>query len=181
MLKHLIALTAVLLTASPSWAINQCIGANGKLVFQDTPCVQGRGGPIQVKPASGRAPLAMAPATTASSSAPAQTEADRLNASVAASQKERRKLSLERRGVPDADAAVFAHRDACRAEQARLEAEKRSAYNTLRGQVYASQKASEQAASAARCDTKDRELVNDHNTLLQECQALGGCPGATPM
>lgn len=46
-------LTAALLAASPAWAINKCTGPDGKVVFQDAPCADGRGGKIDVKPASG--------------------------------------------------------------------------------------------------------------------------------
>ena len=45
-------LAAVLIAASPAWAINKCTGADGKVVFQDAPCA-GFGEKVDVKPASG--------------------------------------------------------------------------------------------------------------------------------
>ena len=45
-------LAAVLIAASPAWAINKCTGADGKVVFQDAPCM-GRGEKLEVRPASG--------------------------------------------------------------------------------------------------------------------------------
>jgi hypothetical protein len=31
-------LSAALLVASPAWAVNKCVGADGKIIWQDTPC-----------------------------------------------------------------------------------------------------------------------------------------------
>lgn len=52
-LAHRLALLffAVLLS-SHAWAINKCTGADGKVVYQDTPCV-GEGKKITVQPPSG--------------------------------------------------------------------------------------------------------------------------------
>ena len=47
-------LAAALLAASPAWAINKCKGPDGKVIFQDAPCV-GQGEKIEVRPASGHA------------------------------------------------------------------------------------------------------------------------------
>ena len=41
--------------AGPSWAVNKCVGADGRVSFQDAPCA-GAGGAIVVRPASGAAP-----------------------------------------------------------------------------------------------------------------------------
>ena len=46
----------------PAWAINKCIGPDGKAVFQDAPCA-GKGEEIKVRPASGSAPAAAPPAS----------------------------------------------------------------------------------------------------------------------
>ena len=175
MSTHALLAMALLTCASSAFAINKCKGPDGKLVYQDTPCVVGTGGAIEVKPASGGAVPSVQ--TRSDPNASPQTEADRLNASVAESQKERRLLSLERRGVPDANGAVHQHRDRCKADLARLEQDKLTASRTPRGQGYATQLASEQAATASICNSKDRELVHEHNQVLKECQDLGGCKG----
>ena len=71
-------------------AINKCTGIDGKLVFQDTPC-HGRGEVLNVKPAAG---LALPPAIAASG-AKTVSEAQRIEALVLTSQKERRRRDLE--------------------------------------------------------------------------------------
>ena len=48
----LIGATLLLTATAPAWAINKCVGPNGKAVFQDAPCA-GQGGAVTVKPASG--------------------------------------------------------------------------------------------------------------------------------
>jgi len=55
MIKHAVLLIAAL-AITPVWAINKCSGADGKTVFQDAPCT-GKGEIIDVKPASGKAPV----------------------------------------------------------------------------------------------------------------------------
>lgn len=41
-------ITAALLAAicAPAWAINKCTGVDGKVTFQDAPCITGTGGPL---------------------------------------------------------------------------------------------------------------------------------------
>lgn len=52
MMKSAIFLSAALSAAAPAWAVYKCTGPDGKTVFQDAPCV-GKGGQIEVRPASG--------------------------------------------------------------------------------------------------------------------------------
>lgn len=54
MMKRAAILMAIALAAGPGWAINKCTDASGKVSFQDAPCA-GKGGEINVRPASGRA------------------------------------------------------------------------------------------------------------------------------
>ena len=63
MFKQVIFLTTVLLTA-PSWAVNKCAGADGKVVFQDAPC---SGGSKNLTAPSG-APAAARPTAVMSAS-----------------------------------------------------------------------------------------------------------------
>lgn len=50
-------ITAALLAAicAPSWAINKCTGADGKVAFQDAPCNGGKAEALTVRPAGGDA------------------------------------------------------------------------------------------------------------------------------
>jgi hypothetical protein len=163
---------AVLLcmAAGSSWAINKCTQPDGSVAFQDAPCA-GKGEALNVRPASG-ASKASAPAPDG---APAQTNAQRMEGQIAASQKERRLRELEQRLVPGAENAIWAHTQACKEEQARLEQAKGYYVQNLYGKTDAAQRAAEQAAAAARCDTKDRELREDFANVKAECRDLGGC------
>ncbi len=165
-----VLLSLACLAASPAWAVNKCT-IDGRTVFQDAAC-PGKGEQLTVRPASGSAPTQSADG--AASTKP-QTEAQRLEANVAASQKQRRLRELEQREVPGADFAIRSHLQACQAEQSRLERAKGAYVQNLYGKTDAAQKASEQAAAAARCDTKDRDLRAASAGLRAECQQLGGC------
>ena len=41
--------------APAAWAVNKCTGADGKVVFQDAPCADGKGQKMDIRPASGSA------------------------------------------------------------------------------------------------------------------------------
>lgn len=52
-MHHSFVLTALLAAlCAPAWAVNKCTGAEGKVAFQDAPCI-GKGEVLQVRPASG--------------------------------------------------------------------------------------------------------------------------------
>ncbi|MCM2347916.1 DUF4124 domain-containing protein [Acidovorax soli] len=61
MFKPAILLTAVMLSATPAWAINKCTGPDGKVVFQDAPCADGKGEKLNIRSTS--APAASVGAT----------------------------------------------------------------------------------------------------------------------
>lgn len=48
------AILAILFVTAPVWAVNKCKGIDGRVVFQDAPCL-GEGAKIDVRPASGAA------------------------------------------------------------------------------------------------------------------------------
>lgn len=171
LVKH-VALAALVLAVSPSWAINKCTGPDGKVVFQDAPCA-GKGEAVTVRPASGASRAAASP-----SEAPDQkplTEAQRIEQQVAASQKERRLRGLTQREVPGAEAAVQQNLSACAAEQERLKSGQYTYVQNLYGKTHAAQVAAEMAAAASRCETRDRELRARADQLKAECRQLGGC------
>lgn len=52
-MKHLFAAIALLAAlCAPAWAINKCTGPDGKMTYQDAPCMAG-GVKLDVRPASG--------------------------------------------------------------------------------------------------------------------------------
>lgn len=171
------SLIAALMAAlcAPVWAINKCTSPDGSVAFQDAPCA-GKGQTLTVKPASGAAAVA-APQPTAEGqpASKPQSEAQRIESNIAASQKERRLRELTEREVPGAEHAIRAHAKACQEEQDRLERAKGVYVQNLYGKTDAAQRASEQAAAAGRCDTKDRELRERFANLKNECLQLGGC------
>lgn len=161
-------------STSPAWAINKCT-IDGQVVFQDAAC-PGKGETLTVRPASGAAkPPASSPVNADGSTQKPLTEAQRIESNISASQKERRLRDLTDREVPRADVAIRAHAQSCKEEQDRLEQAKGRYVQNLYGKTDAAQMASEQAAAAARCDTKDRDLRERAAQLKAECQQLGGC------
>lgn len=164
----LIALTC--LAVSPAWAINKCTQPDGSVAFQDAPCA-GKGVELTVRPSSGAARVAPA----SSDGTQPQTNAERIEGQIAASQKERRLRELTQREVPGAEAAIQQHLANCEAEQARIQRDQFAYVQNLYGKTHAAQKAAEMAASASRCDTRDRELRSVAERLKKECQQLGGC------
>lgn len=160
---------------SPAWAINKCSQPDGSFAFQDAPCA-GKGEALNVRPASGRArSLEEMPISEGEPAPKRQTEAQRIEGKVAASQKERRLKELEVRLVPDADAAVYRGRDQCARDMKALQAKKTLANNNLAGATWEGSISGEMTALATTCDTRNRELREDAAGLLAECQRLGGC------
>lgn len=170
-----IFLAAAMIATAPCWAINKCIGADGKTVFQDAPCT-GKGGEILVKPASGSAPLSPAPAPGLAGAATAANA----GATVAAPQKKegafgdswQRRTYLENRGVPDARGALRAHRLACELKQRELSAQKSRANNNLAGATWLQSISTEMQAAASICEAKSRELQGNLEGLEKELRDL---------
>ena len=128
MIKPAIFLTAMLLSAAPAWAINKCTGPDGKTVFQDAPCA-GKGEKIEVKPASGNAPVAPAPAAVASGGSPAPVPAGTATATPAKKEGPygetwRRKTDLESHLINNARGDLNAHLRDCDAQQRQLASKK---------------------------------------------------------
>ena len=171
-LRLAIAVCVGTVLSAPVWAINKCTGADGKVAFQDAPCQVGKSEQISVRPASGRADTPQAPA-------PGQTqpksEAQRIESLVEDSQKKRRIQEYELRFVPEAQQAIANQRRMCDKQLAELRETKRLANNNLAGATWEGSISTEMGAVATRCDTKDRELRENLESLRKECQALGGC------
>jgi hypothetical protein len=60
-LKIAILWAALLLPILPAWAVNKCTGADGKVAFQDAPCM-GRGETLNIRSAPGKTGTAESPA-----------------------------------------------------------------------------------------------------------------------
>lgn len=164
-------LTAAILAAAPAWAINKCTGPDGKTVFQDAPC-PGKGEQITVKPASGNAPKATAVTPSDPSATPASATTPAKKKEGAFGDSWQRRTFLENRGVPDAEAAVNAHRLNCEQKQASLRARQGSANNNLAGATYLQSLAAEMQATATMCDVRSRELNANLDSMKKELREL---------
>lgn len=171
--------------AMPAQAINKCINEWGRPVFQDAPCPGGRGGEIDVRPASGAAKKAEAPrpadagggaaAASAAAAPAAMTEAQRIEANIAKSQRERRGRELETIFIPQKRQEIEQYRQGCEAQLAELRDRKKSANNNLAGATWENSLSSEMIAVSTQCDTKMRSMRDDLEAMRSECRALGGC------
>lgn len=173
--EFLVALLLAALIGLAQAQVNKCTGLDGKVTFQDGPC-SNKGGAIEVRPASGNAPATVAPMALGAQAAPKkQTEADRLNALTAVSQRERRKVDLDERLVPYAQGAINRQRTECDQQINALKAKKLAANNNLAGATWEGSISSEMTAVATRCDTRNRDLREEFSMLKKECVSLGGC------
>ena len=158
------------LVGGGAWAINKCVGEDGRVSFQDAPC-RGAGGAIEVRPASGFARPAPVPASAASDAAPGA-------AAPAAGKKKLsfeewdRKTYLENRGIREANADIENHNARCDAMRRKLDAEKQRANNNLAGSVYAQSRATEMQALATECSSRLGELTNVRDRMEDELQRL---------
>ncbi len=169
-LKGGLCIAALLVPCAPALAANKCTGSDGKVSFQDAPCVGGKTENVNIKSNSGVVPL-----PNSNSANKPQSEAQRLEAQVASSVKERRLYDLENVDYPISLKLVAQHRRDCESEQAKLKAGQFAYVQNLYGKTHASQIASEMAAASARCDLKDRQLKEQAESIKAECLKFGGC------
>ena len=164
-----VGLMALLLAATPAWAmLNKCTQADGRVVYQDRPCDTGKAEALHVRPATGVKPLQEA--LVGGKRPP--TEAERIEAQVAQSQRERRRRDLEDQLIPQTQTERVRHRYDCEQRQKTLRDSQYSMRQNLYGKTHAAQIASEMAAAAALCDTRDRELAEKLQQLHAECVKL---------
>lgn len=98
-----------------------------------------------------------------------------MEAQIADSQRNRRRQEFELRVVPEAQGAIARQRKQCDDDLRALQDKKLTASNNLAGATWEGSISSEMSAVATRCDTKNRELKDEFDSLKKECQALGGC------
>lgn len=166
---------------SPAVAINKCTAPDGKVTFQDTPCL-GRGEvfearpPVVVLPAPTPTAAATDPASSATPSAivstPAAPKAARKEGIFGESWQ--RRTYLENRGLPDAQAAIEQHQKACEKKLADLQIQQQSQGrpNNLTSATYLQSLATQMQAEATLCDVRARELLSEQQSLEKELQRL---------
>jgi len=164
-----IGIALLLAAASPAWAVlNKCTQPDGHVAYQDKPCESGKGEALDVRPATGVKPVQDAQVDGKKG----LSEAQRLEALVAQSQRDRRRRDLEERIIPNAQTERVRHRYQCNEQQKSLREQQYAYQQNLYGKTHAAQIASEMAAAAALCDTRDRELAENLQKLHDECVAL---------
>ena len=139
----------------PAWAINKCTDANGKVSFQDAPCI-GQGEKIEVKPAMQGA-------------VPAQPNPSALQEG-AFGPSWQRKNYLQSQGVPQARAAVERNQQECAAAQpqdgvAQSGPLRRSLGS---GSMFAQVRSDNAAKDKAACDARTQELRQQLKSLEDE-------------
>ena len=143
--------------SGPALAVNKCTGADGRVTYQDAPCVGGKTQEVDVSPPVGGAKV------------PPSSEAARVEGQVSAMQRSRRAMELRERLLPEAEAAVKKNQTACEARQKEL-ADQRAAQGQnrfTRGQ--AQQSTMELRSEKASCHAKERELKANLQALTREC------------
>jgi hypothetical protein len=159
----------VAVTASQAVAVNKCTGPDGKVSFQDAPCA-GKGGAIDVRPASGS--TTVQPAT-------ARAEVERINASVAASAQARRVIELDALLIPRAHDAIAKHLNECAQKRRHLEGSKYAYQQNLYGKTHAAQKAAEIVQLSLDCERTERALGYELG-MLQDERARLAKPESAP-
>ena len=178
MIKQTLLLSTVMAFA-PAWAINKCVGADGKVSFQDAPCA-GQGSEIQVKPASGSAPKS---APTVAPVADSPQQAGAASATNTVKKKEgafgeswQRRTWLEQSGLPNARVAIDNHQNRCLQQQSNLASQKSRANNNLAGATWEQSISAEMQAAATMCDAKARELRAQLESYEREYRELQSKP-----
>ncbi|CAN7554798.1 MAG: DUF4124 domain-containing protein [Acidovorax sp.] len=149
----------VLGLVAPAWAVNKCTDANGKVSFQDAPCV-GEGEKIDVRPAiQGATPIRPAPSAGKEGAFGASWQ---------------RKQYLQTQGVPQARAALVRNQQECTAQPAEATAQagplRRGTLPS--GNQFPQDRAAAAAKDKAACDARSDELREQLRQLEEELNAL---------
>jgi hypothetical protein len=144
---------------APAWAVNKCTDANGKVSFQDAPCV-GEGERIDVRPAiQGATPVRPAPSAGKEGAFGASWQ---------------RKQYLQTQGVPQARAALARNQQECTAQPAEATTQagplRRSTLPP--GNQFPKDLAAAAAKDKAACDARSNELREQLRQLEEELSAL---------
>lgn len=147
-----------LMLAAPAWAVNKCTGADGKVSFQDAPCV-GEGEKVDVRPAmQGATPVAPSPSTGKEGAFGPSWQ---------------RKNQLQSQAIPQARAAIERNQKECAAAPDEAVAHagplRRS---TLAGTQFAQERAAAAAKNKEACGAKTEELRRQLQSLEEELRSL---------
>jgi len=144
---------------APAWAINKCTGADGKVAFQDAPCVGGQSEKIDVRPAmEGATPIAPAQSTGKEGAFGASWQ---------------RKNYLQNQGVPQARAAVERNQRECTAQPAEAVATTGPLRKSISpGTQFAQELAATAAKSKTACEARTEELREQQRALEKELGTL---------
>ncbi|GAA6140639.1 DUF4124 domain-containing protein [Hydrogenophaga sp. 5NK40-0174] len=160
--------------AGDAAAINRCEGPGGRVTFQDGPC-EGKGRQITVRPSRGKVkepePLGAASAPSAKpaddSGDPGMSRAERINASVEESQRQRRLDNLKGRLIPREEKLMRGLEQTCDREHAKLQKlREKDPTNEIH--------IADQLTLAHRCNTKQRGHLKRIEKLKEECKSLFG-------
>ena len=145
----------VLGLVAPAWAVNKGTDANGKVSFQDAPCI-GQGEKIEVKPAMQGA-------------VPAQPNPSALQEG-AFGPSWQRKNYLQSQGVPQARAAVERNQQECAAAQPQDEVAHSGPLRRSMGSgtLFAQERSDNAAKDKAACDARTQELRQQLKSLEDE-------------
>lgn len=146
------ALTAI---AMPSAAINKC-NIDGRVVFQDTPCPEGTGGAITVRPASGSVSEPGgdpdAPSSNDSSAATAPSSSSDMRERAEALEKERKGREIDHQ-IKIVEQRIKGLERKQAAELAALSSKKQHSRNNLAGATWEASISQEQQAVMSRYES----------------------------
>ena len=159
--------TAMLLPATPVWAIFKCLGPDGKVTFQDASC-PGQGEEIEVKLPTGPAVPASAPAKRAPAPAPAAKKEGVFG------ERWQRRTALETSGVANAQADLEEQRAQCARERAALTERQTLAEQrrTVAGRLQAQEVAQEMEEAEEACNARIKALEAELRKLEEELNGL---------
>lgn len=153
------ACSLLLVFLAPAWAINKCTDANGKVSFQDAPCV-GQGEKIEVRPAMPAPAVAPPPRNTAKEGPFGESW--------------RRKHYLQTQGIPQARAALERNQRECAAAPAEAVAHagplRRG--NLPQGSQFAQEREATSAKEKAACEARSEDLRQQLKALEKELEGL---------
>lgn len=165
-MKLLAILPLVAAMASASAQVYKCPDASGKLQFQQTPCPGASGTKIEVRPASGNAPVAAQAPSTASTPPPEKKSfTDTLT---------EERLQRERWvKLNDAKLDADRMRSSCEQEQRAIQARQASSKNNLAGATRDQAIAAEMQAAATTCQNRVSGADRTVDRLQSDCDKLG--------
>ncbi len=152
------ACSLLLAFLAPAWAINKCTDANGKVSFQDAPCI-GQGEKIEVRPAmQGATPIPPSPSTAQEGAFGPSWQ---------------RKNQLQSQGIPQARAAIERNQRECAATPQEGVAQTGPLRRSLgSGSQFAQEQSTTAAKDKAACDARTQALREQLKSLEGELSKL---------